>query len=236
MKPPGGMFLFPIPGRENAPTRVRVKICGVTHPDDAAEAVALGADALGLNFFPASPRCLDRGRDAGWIRALAGVVPRVAVLVNPQRAEIDGLLADDLVDAIQLHGDENAEFCLSLARAGVQFAKALRVRDAGSLRFAGEFHTRWLLLDAYDPKAYGGTGKTADWSLAERCVRLNEAGGCQVILSGGLHPGNVAEALRRVGPFAVDVASGVEKPGDRRRKDSARMKAFFSEVRSLEGS
>ncbi len=215
-----------------APVRVRVKICGVTHPDDAAAAVTLGVDALGLNFYAGSPRCLDRGRDAGWLRELAGVVQRVAVLVNPERVEIDRLLADDLVDAVQLHGDEDAEFCRSLAEAGIPFAKALRVRGAESLRFAGEFHTRWLVLDAYDPKAYGGTGRTTDWTLAARCVSLNEAGGCKVILSGGLHPGNVAEALRRVRPFAVDVASGVEKPEDRRRKDLGRMERFFSGIRS----
>ncbi len=218
-----------------APARVRVKICGVTHPDDAAVAVALGADALGLNFYPGSPRCLDPALDAGWLRDLAGTVSRVAVLVNPARAEIDRLLAENLVDSVQLHGDESPEFCQSLAGANVPFAKALRVRGEESLRLAGSFHTAWLVLDAYDPQAYGGTGQTADWTLAARVVREGLAAGFRVILSGGLHPGNVAQAIAQVRPFAVDVASGVEKSGDRRRKDPARMEAFFSEIRAADG-
>ena len=215
-------------------TRVRVKICGVTHPDDAAAAVALGVDALGVNFYPGSPRCLDPARDAGWLRELAGIVPRVAVLVNPTRAEIGRLLADNLADSVQLHGDEDPAFCRELAAEKIPFAKALRVRDEKSLRPAGSFYTDWVLLDAFDPQAYGGTGRTADWTLATRAVREGKKAGHRIILSGGLGPGNVAQAIARVQPFAVDVASGVEKTGDRRRKDHARMDAFFSEVRSLE--
>ena len=222
------MFLPPEPGR------VRVKICGVTHPDDAETATALGADALGLNFYPGSPRCLDPARDAAWLRALAGCVRRVAVVVNAPRAEIDRLLGDDLADAVQLHGDEDADFCRALAAGGVPFAKALRVRGEESLRVAGTFGTPWLVLDAFDPAAYGGTGRTADWTLAARCVREGEAAGWKVVLSGGLRPENVAAALRQVRPFGVDVASGVEKTGDPRRKDLARMRDFFSEIRAAE--
>ncbi len=224
------MFLSPVPGR------VRVKICGVTHPDDAAAAVTLGVDALGLNFYAGSPRCLDPERDGAWIRELAGVVARVAVLVNPQREEIERLFAGRLVDAVQLHGDEDAAFCRSLAQAQIPFAKALRVRGAESLRPAGTFQTSWIVLDAYDPKAYGGTGQTTDWTLAAQAVREGEAAGYRVILSGGLHPGNVAQAVCAVRPFAVDVASGVEKPDDRRRKDRGRMEAFLSEVQSASGA
>ena len=222
------MFLSPIPGR------VRVKICGVTHPDDAATAVTLGADALGLNFYPGSPRCLDVKGDGAWVRKLAGIVPRVGVLVNPPREDIDRLFAGGLVDAVQLHGDEDAEFCRALAEAGVPFAKALRVRGEESLGTAGSFHTPWIVLDAYDPQTYGGTGRTIDWTLAARAVREGEAGGYKVVLSGGLHPGNVAGAIREVRPCAVDVASGVEKKEDRRRKDPARLAAFLAEVRSSE--
>ena len=213
---------------------MRVKICGVTHPDDAELAVALGADALGLNFYPGSPRCLDAARDADWLRALAGVVRRVAVVVNAPRTEIDRLLGDGLVDAVQLHGDEDTAFCGALAAAGVPFAKALRVRGEEDLRSAGTFGTPWIVLDAYDPHAYGGTGQTTDWMLAARAVREGVTGGWQVILSGGLRPENVADAVRLVRPFGVDVASGVEKKDDRRRKNPARLRAFFSEVRAVE--
>lgn len=223
------MFLPPEPGR------VGVKICGVTHPDDAEAAAALGADALGLNFYPGSPRCLDPVRDAHWLRALAGRVCRVAVVVNAARAEIDRLLGDGLADAVQLHGDEDAEFCRALAAAGIPFAKALRVRGVESLRAAGTFSTPWLVLDAFDPGAYGGTGRTADWTLAARCVQEGKAAGWKVLLSGGLRPENVGAALRQVQPFGVDVASGVEKKGEPRRKDPARLRAFFSEIRAAEG-
>lgn len=218
------------------PGRVRVKICGVTHPDDAEFALALGADALGLNFYPGSPRCLDPVRDAGWLRALAGTVQRVAVLVNAPRAEIDRLLGDGLVDFVQLHGDEDVAFCEALAAAGVPFAKALRVRGEESLRAAGTFGTPWIVLDAFEPGAYGGTGRTVDWTLAARCVREGAPAGRRVILSGGLRPENVASAIREVRPFGVDVASGVEKTHDRRRKDPARLEAFFSEIRTAEAS
>lgn len=217
------------------PGRLLVKICGVTHPDDAAEAVALGADALGLNFYPGSPRCLDSARDAAWLRALGGSARRVAVVVNAARAEIDRLLGDGLVDAVQLHGDEDAAFCRNLAGAGIPFTKALRVRNEESLRAAGTFGTPWIVLDAFEPGAYGGTGRTIDWTLAARCVREGTTAGWRVILSGGLRPENVAEAIRKVQPAGVDVASGVEKTDDRRRKDPARLRAFFSEIRAVEG-
>ncbi len=230
------MFPHPNPDRAADAARTRVKICGITHPEDATAAVTLGADALGLNFYPGSPRCLDRTRDADWLRELAGAVPRVAVLVNPTRTEIDRLLAENLVDSVQLHGDEDAEFCRALAAGGVPFAKALRVRDAESLRLAGGFHTGWIVLDAYDPRAYGGTGKTADWTLAASCVGEGMAGGYRVVLSGGLHPENVEQAIRAVRPFAVDVASGVEEPNDRRRKNFARMRAFLSVIRAADAA
>ena len=223
--------MFPV----SEPGRMRVKICGVTHPDDAAEAVSLGADALGLNFYPGSPRCLDPMRDAGWLRSLAGTVQRVAVVVNAPRTEIDRLLGDGLVDAVQLHGDEDPAFCRSLASAGIPFAKALRVRGEESVRAAGTFGTSWIVLDAFEPGVYGGTGRTADWNLAARCVQEGEASGWGVILSGGLRPENVAEAIREVRPAGVDVASGVEKTQDRRRKDPARLRAFFAEIRAAEG-
>ncbi len=156
------------------------------------------------------------------------------MVVNAPRAEIDRLLGDGLVDAVQLHGDEDAAFCQDLVEAGIPFAKALRVRGEDDLRAVGTFGTPWIVLDAYDPRAYGGTGKTADWTLAASCARAGTAGGWKVILSGGLRPENVAEAIRLVRPFGVDVASGVEKTDDRRRKDPARLQAFFSGIRAAE--
>jgi phosphoribosylanthranilate isomerase len=213
------------------PARVRVKVCGLTCAADADLAVALGADALGLNFYPPSPRCLDAEKDADWIHALPPGTQKIAVLVNPTRGQIDLLLENRLADAVQLHGDESEDFCRDLQAAGIPFIKAIRVRDASALLRPERFHTDCLLLDAYQPHAFGGTGHQVDWELAARFAAEQAAAGRQVILSGGLVPENVAEAIRRVRPAGVDVASGVEGAAGPRRKDEMRLRAFFEAIR-----
>jgi phosphoribosylanthranilate isomerase len=206
-----------------------VKICGITHPGDAELAIELGADALGLNFYPGSSRCLNGARDAGWMRALPSSVPRIAVLVNPSRSEIDRLVGEGFADAVQLHGDEDEAFCAALAEDGVPFIKALRLRDDAVLEAPERFHSADLLLDSYRPGAYGGTGETADWQLAARFSTLHRAAH-RILLSGGLNPENVAEAIRPVRPDGVDVASGVEGAAGPRRKDAGRLREFFAAV------
>jgi phosphoribosylanthranilate isomerase len=206
-----------------------VKICGLTHPADAELALELGADALGLNFYPKSPRCLDLARDSGWLRALPGATRKIAVLVNPSRPEIDRLLGEGLADAIQLHGDEDEAFCFSLAKSGVPFIKALRLRDESVLAAGANYHTAYLLLDAYQPGAYGGTGKQADWLLAARFA-ASQRPARRTLLSGGLSAENVAEAIRQVRPDGIDVASGVEGAAGPRRKDAGRLRDFFSAI------
>ena len=208
----------------------RVKICGITHPDDAGLAIDLGADALGLNFYPKSLRCLDVEQDGTWVRKLPRGVRRVAVVVNATRGEIARLFEAELVDAVQLHGDEDEAFCLALRDKGLPFIKVIRVRDEAALENAGRFGTEDLLLDAYHPDAYGGTGQPVDWRLAAGFAERHS----RVILAGGLHPGNVAEALRAVRPYAVDVASGVERAGQARRKDAGKMTDFFATVRAVD--
>ena len=210
--------------------RTRVKICGVTHPEDAALAVALGADALGLNFYPKSVRCLSMERDGDWLRELPCGVSRIAVVVNATRGEIDRLFKAGLVDAVQLHGDEDAAFCLALRREGVPFIKAIRVRDEAVLERSAGFGTEDLLIDAYHPGAYGGTGQPVDWRLAAKFAARYP----RMILAGGLHPGNVAEAIREVRPHAVDVASGVERSGEPRRKDAGKLKEFFAAIQAAD--
>jgi phosphoribosylanthranilate isomerase len=217
------------PGPDGAP-RPAVKICGITHPADAELALELGADALGLNFYRRSPRCLDLAQDIGWLRALPATTPRIAVLVNPSRAEIDRLWGDGLVDAVQLHGDEDEAFCLALAESGVPFIKALRLRDESVLAVTGRYHTAYLLLDTYQPGAYGGTGQTANWLLAARFAAGRRGPAQWTWLSGGLNPENVAAAIRQVRPDGVDVASGVEGAAGPRRKDAARLRKFFAAV------
>jgi phosphoribosylanthranilate isomerase len=217
------------PERRPDPTRPLIKICGITHPADAELAVELGADALGLNFYAGSPRVLDPARDAGWLRALPPAARRIAVLVNPARGEIDRLLGEGLADAIQLHGDEDEAFCLALAASGVPFIKALRLRDDRVLCAPAQYHTPYLLLDAFQPGAFGGTGRTGDWLLAARFTASQPASR-RTLLSGGLHADNVAAAIRQVHPDGVDVASGVEGPAGPRRKDADRLRKFFAAI------
>jgi len=207
--------------------RVRVKICGLTNEADARTAIALGADALGFNLFPGSPRGVVLAREAAWIARLPLFVTRVAVLVNVPLAEARRVAGHPAIDLVQLHGDEDEAYCAEFARLGRPFVKALRVRDAGSLDHADRFSTPHILLDAHADNAYGGTGLRLDLALAAEAVRRFPAQ--QIVLAGGLRPENVAEAVRAVHPYAVDVASGVESaPG---RKDAGKMAAFLTAVR-----
>ncbi len=216
--------------------RTRVKICGITHPDDATLAAELGADALGLNFYEKSPRALDLAHDGGWLRALPAGPRRVAVLVNAPLDLTRRLMGEGIADAVQLHGDEDESFCGQLRAAGIPFIKAIRVRDESALLRPERFGTDHLLLDAFRPDAYGGTGHTLDWTLAARFAAEGRAAVSprRTILSGGLVPENVAAAVRRVRPDAVDVASGVEGAAGPRRKDPARLRAFLEAVREAD--
>lgn len=211
------------------PAWVRVKICGVTNRADAEAAIALGADALGFNLFAGSKRCVDLGRAGEWIAQLPPFVTRVAVLVNAPIEEARRVGEHPAIHCVQLHGDENEEYCASYASFGRPFIKALRLRDAGALAEAPRFSTRHVLLDAHAGAAYGGTGTLIDLGLAAALARAHPE--LQVILAGGLRPENVAGAIAAVQPYAVDVASGVESPGDPRRKDPERMQAFLAAVR-----
>lgn len=208
--------------------RVRVKICGITTPADAEAAIDAGADALGFNGFPGSKRFLDLAAASPWMATLPPFVTRVAVLVNPTLAQAQAVLALPGVDRLQFHGDESPEFCEPFVAGG--FIKALAARDRASLRQAGCYGTASILLDAFVPGAYGGTGSLIDLELAAAFVRENP--GLRVILSGGLTPDNVAAAVRAVRPHAVDVASGVESQNC--KKDPVRMRDFIAAVRENE--
>ena len=157
-------------------------------------------------------------------------VRRVAVVVNATHAEIRRLVNEGFVDAVQLHGDESDVFCRTLHAEGIPYIKAIRVRSEEDVRGAERFGADALLIDAFHPKAYGGTGQTMDWAVATRFAATHR----RSILAGGLHPGNVATAIRQVRPHAVDVASGVELSTDARRKDAGRLRAFFASVRAAD--
>ncbi|MDI5985831.1 phosphoribosylanthranilate isomerase [Halomonas sp. M4R5S39] len=203
-----------------APSRTRVKLCGLTRPEDVDAAVAAGADALGFVLWPGSKRAIDEARLAALAARVPAFVTRVGLFVD-QDPELIRRCAEHL-DLLQLHGDESPDFCAVLGRPWI---KALRMRDGLDLHALAGAHdgARALLLDAYRPGVPGGTGETFDWSR----IPANLAK--PVILAGGLTADNVAEAIARVRPFAVDVSGGVEaSPGV---KDAGRIAAFIEAVR-----
>jgi len=201
-----------------------VKICGVSDPVDARRVADLGAWALGMIFWPQSPRAcaLDTAEAIG--AELQRRLELVGVFVNATLDEIAETADRCNLSVVQLHGDEGPAYCREVARrTGAKVMKAVRVRDAAQLHDLQRFHTDFHLLDAYSPRTPGGTGETFDWELARRHPRTPP-----VVLSGGLDPDNVGLAVETARPFAVDVASGTEAaPG---RKDPAKLTAFVRAV------
>lgn len=199
----------------------RIKVCGITNPEDALCAVRLGATALGFVFYEKSPRFIKPEEAGEIIRQVPPFVTKVGVFVN---AEVDYLReARDVAgfDLYQFHGDETPEFC---ATFGEDYIRAIRVKDAGSLDAVELYDTDAFLFDAYSPDAYGGTGENFAWDVLSR----RKLEGKFVILSGGLNPDNVRNAIRAVGPYAVDVSSGVESsPGI---KDQTKLERFMEAV------
>jgi phosphoribosylanthranilate isomerase len=205
---------------------LRIKICGLTTPQDARAAIAFGADALGFNFFPASKRYV--GREALWIAELPGGVEKVAIVVNPTRDEAKALAGALGITSLQLHGTESPEFCRDLMEAGIRFEKAIAVGGPGSLADCPDFSTRTVLLDSGGAGEFGGSGRTFPWKIARDFIEANRH--LQVILAGGLTSKNVAQAVATVRPFGVDVTTGVEAaPG---RKDHDQMRAFIAAARA----
>jgi phosphoribosylanthranilate isomerase len=202
---------------------VRIKICGITNLEDARLAADLGAQALGFNFYPLSPRKVDPEAARAIIAQLPPLVLSVGVFVDEDAGVVRDLAARVGLDWVQLHGQESPEYCRSLGRRVI---KAFRIKDAASLAFLAVYQgaAQALLLDTYRTGQVGGTGETFDWQLARRA---HEYG--RIILAGGLTPENVAQAIRVAQPQAVDVASGVEAaPG---KKDPEKLRKFIAAVR-----
>jgi phosphoribosylanthranilate isomerase len=217
--------------------RTRVKICGITRVEDGLAAARAGADAIGLNFWPGTPRVVAVERARGITVALPPFVAVVGLFVDPDPGEVRAMLAAVRVDLIQFHGREAADLCRSFARP---YLKALPVAGGASGDRLLEYAARYpdaagLLFDA--PAAGGlpgGTGRTFDWNALPKGLAQ------PLVLSGGLDSGNVREAIRRVRPWAVDVSSGVEaRDADgipmKGIKDPARIGAFIEEVRNADG-
>jgi phosphoribosylanthranilate isomerase len=202
----------------------KIKICGITNLADAQLAVELGADALGFIFYPKSPRYIKVTDAANICNALPPFVTKVGVFVDELEYEIEKALNECLLNALQFHGDEPPGFCQKFAAKSI---KAIRVRGEESLRAAAEYDVDALLLDTYTDESRGGTGRAFDWSLA---VKAKELLSPPIILSGGLTTANVQEAVREVRPYAVDVASGVERePGS---KDPEKLRRFIELCKS----
>ncbi len=200
----------------------RVKICGLTTLENALHCAAAGADLLGFNFYPGSKRFIPFAEAGRWLGELEGSVERIGLFVNEGRDGVLRIMESGLIDTAQFHGDETLDDAAFYAARGIRFFKAFRVKDEESLRDVGAFSTRRIVLDAFSPTGYGGTGETFDWNLARSVVEVHPELEC--MLSGGLDPGNVAEAVAVVRPAIVDVASGVESaPG---MKDIAKVTAF----------
>lgn len=206
--------------------RTRIKICGITRPDDAVEAQKLGVDALGLNFFQQSSRYISAERAKEITGEVSALTALVGLFVNPEPAQVESVLEKVPLNLLQFHGDEDDKFCNQFQ---LPWIKALRVRDFQSIGTQVESypHARGILLDSYVAGEPGGTGKIFDWSSIPAMKS-------PYVLAGGLTPENVREAIVCARPYAVDVSSGVESaPGI---KDADRMRAFVEAVEGADSS
>ena len=199
---------------------MRIKFCGITRPEDAEQAVQLGAWAIGLNHWEGSPRRCDPATAVQISAAVRRRVVVAGVFVNASLDEIARAAEDESLAMVQLHGDEGPDFCREVARrTGCKVIKAIRVRSTADVVGAEAFRTDYHLLDAHQTGAPGGTGESFDWELL-----AGRRSSVPMILAGGLTPANVGDAISIARPFAVDVASGIESaPGI---KDHALMAAF----------
>jgi phosphoribosylanthranilate isomerase len=208
----------------------KIKFCGITSLADASDAVAAGAWAIGLIFWPGSPRHCDPGTAAEIAVAVKRSVEVVGVFVNPTLEELSRTAEAVGMTMVQLHGDEGPAFCAEAGRrTGCKVIKAARVRTGADIQSLRPFATHYHLLDSFVAGRRGGSGEPFEWELARA-----HTGPVPVILSGGLRPDNVGGAIEAVRPFAVDVASGVEAaPG---RKDREKLEAFAAAVRGAPAS
>lgn len=205
---------------------VKVKICGITNLEDAKAAVEIGADMLGFNFYPKSPRYISPDAAAKIIDKLPGFVDIVGVFVNASIDEIKHSIIDGRLNWVQLHGDESPQFCREIAaHSFIKTLKAIRVKDESSIKFAEKYSTDAILFDAFDPKRYGGTGIAFNWNIIGNITK-------RVFLAGGINPENVKKALD-LGVYGIDVCSGIEsEPG---KKDHVKMKKLFENINYIRG-
>jgi len=207
------------------PVRTRVKICGITCSEDAIAAAALGVDAIGLVFYAKSPRNIELEQAQLICNALPGFVTVVALFLNPQSEWVKQVISQVNIDCLQFHGTESVEFCMSFDKP---YIKALGVAGVENIeQQVGPYSSaRSILLDSHGAGKAGGTGEKFDWDAIP--IELRQ----KIILAGGLNPDNIANAIKQVRPYAVDLSSGVEKtPG---KKDNELMTRLMDEVKRVD--
>lgn len=201
--------------------RTRVKICGITRPEDALEAILHGADAIGLVFYPQSPRYVTPLQAAEIVKKVPAFITVVGLFVNAEASEISDILSAVHLDLLQFHGDETPMQCRQFSRP---YMKAIRVKsDTNLVQYAADYaDAKALLLDAFAEGVPGGTGQVFDWNLIPSNLSV------PVVLAGGLNADNVTQAIQKVRPYAVDVSGGVE--ASKGIKDAAKISAFMRGV------
>jgi len=205
----------------------KIKICGITNATDAIAAVQLGADMLGFNFYPESPRFIEPAEAGKIIKKLPAFVDTVGLFINADADFIRKTAGDLMLNWVQLHGDESPGFCASLDNMPAKVIKAIRIKDGKDIEYARNFATDALLLDAYHPSLYGGTGERFDWRVLPQLTGHKFG---RTFLAGGITPQNVAEAIGQ-GFYGIDICSGIESsPG---KKDHKKMAELFSKINAV---
>ena len=207
-------------------SEVGIKICGIRSLEDAILSIELGASSLGFNFWKKSSRYVTRHQVEEWSTSLDPKIEKVGVFVNAEADEVTSLLEDNVIHVAQFHGDESASYCEKVSKHH-KTIRAVGVKDSRSLNEISSFNIETILLDAYCPKSYGGTGRSFEWDLGRKFIQSNPQSA--VILAGGLDPRNVNEAIQLVRPAAVDVASGVENQNG--FKDPELVRQFVNAVK-----
>ncbi len=203
---------------------VKVKICGITNLKDATAAVEMGADLLGFNFYPKSPRYLTVEKAIEIIDQIPTFVDTAGIFVNPTAEQIKEITDHGFLNWMQLHGDETPQFCETLKWFHIKTIKAIRVKSAEDIANIEQFHTDAILLDAFNSKLYGGTGETFDWDL------IDDINSKRIFLAGGINAENAADAVR-LGVYGIDACSGIESsPG---KKDHKKMQQLFENIKHV---
>lgn len=204
--------------------KIFTKICGITNLEDALASIEAGADALGFIFYKKSPRYINPSTASKIIKHITKEIKTVGVFVNESRYNIQEIIMETGINVLQLHGDESPEDC---RYSNAEVWKGVRINSESELSTLNKFKVDAFVFDAFHPDIYGGTGTVCDWDIVKVAAKIHK-----ILLSGGLNPENVIDAITRVNPFGVDVNSGVESsPG---KKDVRKIKQLFESLKMIE--